>query len=36
MLIGLQSDLVAGESFELELNFEKAGRIVLQVEVRQP
>ena len=36
MFIGLYADLVPGDTFELVLTFEKAGKIVLQVEVRQP
>lgn len=36
MLIGLKADLVAGDTFELVLNFRDAGEIFLQVEVRQP
>ncbi|MBM5811535.1 MAG: copper chaperone PCu(A)C [Gammaproteobacteria bacterium] len=36
MLVGLQQPLVAGQQFELELEFEKAGRRSVSVEVRQP
>ncbi len=36
MFIGLKADLVPGDTFELTLTFEKAGEVVLQVEVRQP
>jgi hypothetical protein len=36
MLIGLRQDLNPGDRFSLTLNFEQAGPIVLDVEVRQP
>jgi copper(I)-binding protein len=36
MLIGLRQDLEPGDSFPLTLNFEQAGPVVVNVEVRQP
>ncbi len=36
MLIGLKQPLVAGDRFPLTLEFEKAGEITVQVEVRRP
>ncbi len=36
MLIDLQQDLVAGETVSMTLEFEEAGRIPIQVEVRSP
>lgn len=36
MLVGLRQPLVVGQKFELELEFEKAGRLRVPVEVRQP
>jgi copper(I)-binding protein len=36
MLIGLKKDLVAGETINLVLNFELAGHIEVQAEVRAP
>ncbi len=36
MLIGLKQDLVAGEALTLQLNFEQAGEISIQAEVRAP
>jgi periplasmic copper chaperone A len=36
MLIGVQRDLEPGERFSLELQFEKAGTLAVEVEVRQP
>ena len=35
MLIGLQRPLVAGERFPLTLQFEKAGKIEVEVQIRQ-
>lgn len=35
MLIGLRQPLAAGQDFTLELNFEHAGRVQVQVEVRK-
>ena len=36
MLIGLDQDLNPGDTFQVTLNFEKAGRITLDVPVREP
>lgn len=36
MLIGLKKPLVAGEKFPLTLNFEKAGKVEVQVDVEAP
>lgn len=36
MLIGLRRDLEIGETFELELEFEVSGRLVVEPLVRQP
>lgn len=36
MLVGLRRDLVPGESFELELRFERAGTVRVPVAVRAP
>ena len=36
MLIGLTRDLVAGEKVELVLDFEKAGEVSVEAEVRSP
>lgn len=36
MLIGLKRDLVPGEKIQLLLNFEKAGEISVEAEVRSP
>ena len=36
MLIGLKQPLVVGDRFPLTLEFEKAGEITVQVEVRRP
>ncbi|HSJ58215.1 MAG TPA: copper chaperone PCu(A)C [Anaerolineae bacterium] len=35
MLIGMQRDLVVGDTFEIELNFEKAGSRVVTVQIRE-
>ena len=36
MLIGLAQDLKPGDTFSLTLNFEKAGAMPVEVEVREP
>lgn len=36
MLIGMERDLEPGDSFSLELQFEKSGSLTVQPEVRQP
>jgi periplasmic copper chaperone A len=36
MLIGLKQDLAPGDRFELELQFEKNGTMIVEAEVRQP
>jgi copper(I)-binding protein len=36
MLISLLRDLAPGDSFPLTLNFQNAGDITVEVEVRQP
>ena len=36
MLIGMKQDLNVGESYTLELQFEKSGMISVEPEVRQP
>jgi copper(I)-binding protein len=36
MLIGIQRDLNVGDTFTLELDFEKSGSITVQPEVREP
>jgi copper(I)-binding protein len=36
MLIGMKQDLNVGESYTLELQFEKSGTISVEPEVRQP
>ena len=36
MLIGVQDDLQPGQTFDLDLQFEKAGLVTVEVEVRQP
>jgi copper(I)-binding protein len=36
MLIGLTRDLKAGDRFQVELQFEKTGKLVVEPEVRQP
>jgi len=36
MLIGIQRDLKAGDTFALELQFEKSGSITVTPEVREP
>jgi periplasmic copper chaperone A len=36
MLIGLQSELNTGDRFEIQLNFENAGDLRVEVEVREP
>lgn len=36
MLVGLKQPLVAGAEYPLELNFEKAGRVTVQVKVAPP
>lgn len=36
MLIGVRDDLEIGQRFELDLQFERAGTVTVEVEVRQP
>lgn len=36
MLIGLKSDLKAGDTFDLTLTFEEAGELTISVTVREP
>jgi len=36
MLIGIADDLEPGERFSIDLEFEKAGTMTVEVEVRQP
>ncbi len=36
MLIGVRDDLEVGERFELDLQFERAGTVTVEAEVRQP
>jgi copper(I)-binding protein len=36
MLIGIKRDLVAGDTFALDLEFEKSGTVTVQPEVREP
>src|SRR5690606_32876517 len=36
MFIGLRRDLEAGDTFQLELHFEQAGTVTVDVEVREP
>jgi copper(I)-binding protein len=36
MLIGVRDDLEIGQRFELDLQFERAGTVTFEVEVRQP
>jgi hypothetical protein len=36
MLIGLQRDLKPGDTFQLDLQFEKSGKLTVQPEVREP
>lgn len=36
MLMGLKNDLKVGDLFSLTLNFEKAGAVVVSVEVKEP
>nr|RPI48538.1 MAG: copper chaperone PCu(A)C [Chloroflexota bacterium] len=36
MLIGIQDDLEPGRRFNIDLQFEKAGTMTVEVEVRQP
>ena len=36
MLIGIQDDLEPGERFNVDLKFEKAGTMAVEVEVREP
>jgi len=36
MLVDLMQDLNVGDTFQLTLNFQRAGDIVVEVEVRQP
>ena len=36
MLMGLQQEMKEGEAFSIELQFEKAGDMTIEVQVRQP
>lgn len=36
MFMGLRRDLEAGDTFQLELHFERAGTVTVDVEVREP
>jgi hypothetical protein len=36
MLIGIKRDLVVGDTFALDLEFEKSGTVTVQPEVREP
>ncbi len=36
MLVGLQRDLNVGDTFSLELQFEKSGTLTIEAEVREP
>jgi copper(I)-binding protein len=36
MLIGIRDDLAPGERFSMDLQFEKAGTVTIEVEVREP